>query len=194
MPCIPNEKRPATWSRKKKADYLFTVKDNQPSLKKDIQDLNLTNSPAHYHTTEKGHGRIETRSIWTSQELNDYLDFPHVHQVFCIRRDVYHLTKKRESSETVYGITSLSPEQAHPQRLLELNRGQWSIENKLHWVRDVTFDEDHSQIRTGSGPHVMASLKNLVISILRRCGATNIAKSIRWFAYKSHLALKLIGL
>jgi len=194
MPCIPNAKRPATWSRGKKADYLFTVKDNQPSLKKDIEDLNLTDSPAQHHTTEKGHGRIETRSIWTSEELNDYLDFPHVQQVFCIRRDVYHLAKRRESSETVYGITSLSPEQANPQRLLELNRGQWSIENRLHWVRDVTFDEDRSQIRTGSGPRVMASLRNLVISILRRCGTTNIAKTLRGFAYKSHLALKLIGL
>jgi predicted transposase YbfD/YdcC len=178
----------------KKADYLFTIKDNQPSLKSAVEDLNLTVAPPSCQTTDKGHGRIEVRSIWTSQELNDYLEFPHVQQVFCIRRDVTHLGKNKDSCETVYGITSLSPAQASPKRLLQLNRGQWSIENKLHWVRDITFDEDRSQIRSGAGPRVMASLRNLVISILRRCGATNIAKTVRWFAFNTHLALRLIGL
>jgi predicted transposase YbfD/YdcC len=194
MPCIRKKIRPATWSRKKKADYVLTVKDNQPTLKKDLEDLKLADALPQCETTEKDHGRIEVRSIWTSQELNDYLEFPHVHQVFCIRRNVSHLGKNRDSSETVYGITSLSPAKASPQRILELNRGHWSIENKLHWVRDVTFDEDRSQIRTGNAPRVMASLKNLAISILRRCGATNIAKTLRWFGLKNYLALRLIGL
>jgi predicted transposase YbfD/YdcC len=194
MPCTPNKTRHGTWSRKKKADYVFTVKDNQPTLKTDIEDLNLTDAPPHHQTSEKDHGRVEDRSIWTSEELNSYLGFPYVRQVFCIRRDVTHISKNRESSETVYGITSLSADQASPQRILELNRMHWGIENKLHWVRDVTFDEDRSQIRTGAGPRVMASLRNLVISILRRCGATNIAKALRSFAFRSHLALKSIGL
>jgi len=178
----------------KKADYLLTVKDNQPTLKTDIEDLRLTDSPPPHQTTDKGHGRIEVRSVWTSEELNDYLEFPYLQQVFCIRREVMHLGKNKDTSETVYGVTSLFPAQASPQRILALNRGQWSIENRLHWVRDVTFDEDRSQIRTGTGPRVMASLRNLVISILRRCGATNIAKTLRWFAFKTHLALRLIGL
>ncbi len=173
---------------------MLTVKDNQPTLKTHIEDLHLTDSPPEHQTTDKGHGRIEIRSIWTSDELNEYLEFPHVKQVFCIRRDVTHLGKNRESSETLYGITSLSSANAAPQRILGLNRGQWSIENKLHWVRDVTFDEDRSQIRTGNGPRVMASLRNLAISILRRCGATNIAKTLRWFAFNIRLALGLIGL
>lgn len=173
---------------------MLTAKDNQPTLKTHIEDLHLTDSPPQHQTTDKGHGRIEVRSIRTSEELNDYLEFPHVRQVFCIRRDVTHLGKNKQSSETVYGITSLSPSQASPRRLLELNRGHWGVENRLHWVRDVTFDEDRSQIRTKQGPRVMASLRNLVISMLRRCGATNIAKTLRWFAFKTHLALKLIGL
>jgi predicted transposase YbfD/YdcC len=173
---------------------VLTVKDNQPTLKTHIEDLRLTDSPPQHQTTEKGHGRIEVRSIRTSEELNDYLEFPYVRQVFCIRRDVTHLGKNKQSSETVYGMTSLSSAKADPQRILELNRGQWSIENRLHWVRDVTFDEDRSQIRTGNGPRVMASLRNLVISIFRRCGATNIAKTLRWFGFKIHLALRLIGL
>jgi predicted transposase YbfD/YdcC len=194
MPCTPNKKRPATWSRKKKADDLFTVKDNQPTLKTHIEDLHLTDAPPYHQTTDKGHGRLEVRSIRISEELNEYLEFPYVRQVFCIRRDVTHLGKNKASSETVYGITSLSPAQASPKRLLELNRGHWSIENRLHWIRDVTFDEDRSQIRTGAGPRVMASLRNLVISILRRCGATNIAKTIRSFAFNTRLALGLMGL
>lgn len=114
--------------------------------------------------------------------------------MFCIRREVTHLRKNKDTIETVYGITSLSPAYASPERILALNRGQWSIENKLHWVRDVTFDEDRSQIRTGIGPRVMASLRNLVISIFRKCGATNIAKTLRGSAFKTHLALGLIGL
>lgn len=137
---------------------------------------------------------MEIRSIWTSQEINDYLEFPHVEQVFCVRREVTHLRKNKESREIAYGITSLTPDKASPQRVLELNRMHWGIENSLHWVRDETFREDRSQIRTGTAPRVMATLRNLVITILRRCGATNIAKTLRWFSLKTHLALKLIGL
>lgn len=122
------------------------------------------------------------------------MDFPHVGQVFCVRREVTHLRKNKESCEIAYGITSLTPDNASPERVLALNRMHWAIENSLHWVRDETFREDRSQIRTGSAPRVMATLRNLVISLLRRCGATNIAKTLRRFAFKSHLALKLIGL
>jgi hypothetical protein len=93
-----------------------------------------------------------------------------------------------------YGITSLTPEEASPERLLKLNRMHWGIENSLHWVRDETFREDRSQIRTGNAPRVMATLRNLAITILRRCGAANIAKTTRWLAFKSHMALNLIGL
>ncbi len=154
----------------------------------------MIEDPPHHQTIDKGHGRLEVRSVWTSQELNGYLNFPYVRQVFCVHRQVSHIGKNRESSETVYGVTSLPVNQASPQRILELNRGHWSIENSLHWVRDVTFDEDRSQIRTGNAPRIFASLKNLVISILRICGATNIAKTLRWFSFKTHLAPTLIGL
>lgn len=122
------------------------------------------------------------------------MDFPHVGQVFFIRREVTHLKKNKETSEMAYGITSLTPEDAPPERLLELNRMHWGIENRLHWVRDETFREDRSQIRTGNAPRVMATLRNLVTTILRRCGATNIAKTVRCLSYKTYLALKVIGL
>lgn len=120
--------------------------------------------------------------------------FPHVGQVFWIARDITHLNKNKQSLEIAYGITSLTPANASPERLLELNRMHWGIENRLHWVRDVTFGEDRSQIRTGNAPRVMATFRNLAITILHRCGATNIAKAIRELSWRRHLALKLIGL
>jgi hypothetical protein len=122
------------------------------------------------------------------------VEFPYVGQVFCVLREVTHLKTNKESREIAYGITSLTPNKASPQRVLELNRMHWGIENSLHWVRDETFREDRSQIRTGNAPRVMATLKNLVITILRKCGVTNIAKTIRWLSFKTHLALKLVGL
>lgn len=122
------------------------------------------------------------------------MDFPHVGQVFWVVREVTHLKKNKQSLEIAYGITSLTPEQASPERLLALNRMHWGIENSLHWVRDETFGEDRSQIRTGNAPRVMATLRNLAITILRKSGATNIAKAIRELAWKSHAVLALIGL
>jgi predicted transposase YbfD/YdcC len=101
---------------------------------------------------------------------------------------------KRET-EVVYLITSLTEQEAGPQRLLALNRGHWAIENRLHWVRDVTFAEDHSQIRTGAGPQMMAMLRNLAISLLRlRHGAEWIAQGVRDLAARPHLALAIVGL
>jgi hypothetical protein len=134
------------------------------------------------------------RSIRTSTELLGYIDFPHAAQVFFLHRHTTDLNGNDLRSEFTYGITSLSPEKANPSRLLELNRAQWSIENKVHWVRDVTFDEDRSRVRKHSGPQVMASLRNLSISLLRMAGATNIAQAIRGCSWNKNRALRLIGL
>jgi hypothetical protein len=93
-----------------------------------------------------------------------------------------------------YGITSLPPAAADPARLLALNRAHWAIENRLHWVRDVTFDEDRCRVRKGTGAHVMASLRNVAISLLRLAGAANIAQALRCCAWNRSHALRLIGL
>jgi hypothetical protein len=93
-----------------------------------------------------------------------------------------------------FGITSAPPKRASPARLLELNRGHWSIENKLHWVRDVTFDEDRSQVRKHGAPRAMASLRNMAISVMRIAGATNIAAATRRCASHAKNALSLMGL
>jgi hypothetical protein len=111
--------------------------------------------PPKFKTFDKGHGRIEVRIIQTSTVLNEYLEFPYVAQVCRIKRLTYKLNGEFMRSEVAYGITSLSPEKADAKRLLSLNRGHWCIENRLHWVRDVTFDEDRSQVRVGEGPRVM---------------------------------------
>jgi len=100
----------------------------------------------------------------------------------------------KESEETAYGITSLRKEDASTERLLELNRGHWEIENKIHYVRDVTFDEDRSQIRKGNGAHIMASLRNLVIGIFRLLGFKYIPDAIRYFSMRLEAALQVLGI
>lgn len=156
-------------------------------------------SPPQHETVDKGHGRIETRRIWTSTALNGYLDFPHVQQVMRIERtttDLHgeKLRGRRSTTEVCFGLTSLSPEAAEPARLLALNRGHWEIENRLHYVRDHTYDEDRSQVRRGNRPHVMASLRNVAISLLRLAGATNIAAATRELGRRPEAIALLIGL
>jgi hypothetical protein len=149
--------------------------------------------PPQHETLEKGHGRLEIRKIWTSTDLNDYVDFPYCGQVACIERHTEYLKSDKIRSEVAYLITSLSPQKATPEQLLALNRGHWSIENKSHYVRDVTFDEDRCQIRTHAGPRIMATLRNLAINLLRMAGFTNIAQGIRSMAARPHRVLSLIG-
>jgi hypothetical protein len=155
--------------------------------------------PPQHETVDKGHGRLEQREIWTSTALNDYVDFPHVDQVFCIRRTTTDLegnvVKGRQSTtETVYGVTSLSPEQASPAQLLAYNRDHWQIENRLHHVRDMTYDEDRSRVRRGRRPHAMATLRNVAISLLRLAGAQNIAAATRYLGRQTERPLRLLGL
>jgi predicted transposase YbfD/YdcC len=178
----------------KHADYLFTAKDNQPTLRDDIATLGLNASPPQHETVDKGHGRIETRRIWCSRELQGYLDFPHHRQVVCVERHTTDLTGRPLRQETTYLITSLDAQRATPAGLLALNRGHWVIENSLHWVRDVTFGEDRSQVRRKSGPRLMATLRNLAISVFRLAGYRNMAQALRRFAAKPHLTLGLVGL
>ena len=109
-------------------------------------------------------------------------------------REVYKLDGSVRSCQAVYGLTSLTPGKMGPPRLAGHVRGHWSIQNTLHWVRDVTFDEDRSQVRVGSGPRVMATLRNLAISALRLAGQTNIARGLRWASRDPARALALLGL
>jgi predicted transposase YbfD/YdcC len=175
-------------------EYLFTVKDNQPTLLEEI--ATLFNDPPVRPTevVQRGrHGdRQEVRKLQASTALNEYSDWPYLAQVCRIEREV---TRKGQTKvEVAYVVTSLWPHEAGPRRLLELNRGHWGIENRLHYVRDVTLGEDGSQVRTGSTPQVMAALRNTTIGLLRLAGTINIAAALRRNSAHPEEALALLGI
>ena len=157
----------ATYVVEQQAHYHFTVKGNQPALESDIALLFEKRGAADFiEVTPPDHGRIETRSIWCSTALNDYLDFPHVGQVFMIERETINKKTGVPSREIALGITSRTPQEASPERVLAVNRGHWSIES-VHYIIDWNFDEDRSQIRTGFGPENITRLRRFAVGILK---------------------------
>ena len=157
----------AAYVVEQQAHYHFTVKGNQPTLERDIALLFETRgAPDFVEVTPPDHGRIETRSIWCSTALNDYLDFPHVGQVFMIERESINKKTGAQSRETALGITSRTPQEASPKRVLAVNRGHWSIES-VHYIIDWNYDEDRSRIRTGFGPENITRLRRCAVGILK---------------------------
>ena len=128
-------------------------------------------------TLDKGHGRRERRTLKATTALNAYLDWPGVAQVGQVESVV--VKDGTTTTEVRYFITSVPRSEADAGQLLEWVRGHWSIENRSHYVRDVTMGEDASRVRKGSGPQVMAAVRNATIGFLRLTGATNIAEAIR---------------
>jgi predicted transposase YbfD/YdcC len=182
-----------------RGDYVMVVKENQPQLLDDIQTVFALAPIAGERrtvaaTVDLGHGRIEQRCLQTSNILAGYSDWPGLAQVFRLERHVIRKKTGEVRTEVVTGVTSLEPERADAARLLALVRGHWSIENRSHWVRDVTFDEDRSQVRCGNIPQVMAALRNTVVGLIRWAGHTNIAAACRRFAAQPQAALRLIGI
>ena len=159
-------------------DYVFTVKKNQPGLHAACKNLPWKDVPAH-RVTSTGHGRRVTRTIKVI-DAPDWVTFAGAAQLAQVRRTVTRAGKK--SVEVVYLITSADHQAAPPATLAAWIQGHWGIENRLHWCRDVTFDEDRSQIRTGNAPQVMATVRNTAISLLRLTGWTNIAAGLRHHA------------
>jgi predicted transposase YbfD/YdcC len=178
------------------ADYLWEVKENQPSLLDAITTLFALPPPGERFACVVRHtrhgNRQEVRRLLASPALTPYLDWPGVRQVCRVERTV--TCRGQITSETAYAITSAAPRQAGPRQLLRWWRGHWEIENRLHWVRDVTFDEDRSQVRTGAGPQVLAALRNTAIGTLRRAGHANIAEATRFYAAHPNPCLALLGL
>jgi predicted transposase YbfD/YdcC len=186
-------------------DYLFIVKANQPQLFEDLRLLFAPPAPAkragegilqlpeqQAQTTNKGHGRLEIRSIRVSSELKGYSDWPGLEQVFEIRRRWKY---KGEWHEDVrYGVTSLPATIAIPERLLKLKRGHWTVENRLHYVKDVTMGEDRSTVHADNGPKIMAALRNTAVSLLRRAGFSTIAERLRYNSGHPEAALKVLSL
>jgi predicted transposase YbfD/YdcC len=164
-----------------RSHYLLTLKGNQP-LTRDAAAAVLTGLDADWAETsaidnDRGHGRVERRQI-RAADVGDAL-FPGARQVFRLRRDVGGLDGVWETKEIVYGVTSLPAELAGPAHLNHYQRQHWTVENRLHWTRDVTFAEDKSQVRTGTAPRVLASFRNLAINTFRLAGRANIAHARR---------------
>jgi predicted transposase YbfD/YdcC len=150
------------------------VKRNQPRLFAQLAALPWCQVSVAHHSRERGHGRAEQRTLKVTAVAAG-LAFPHAAQAIQVVRRRRRRGTKKWSRETIYAITSLTATQASPAGLAAIIRGHWMIEDRLHWVRDMDFDEDRSQIRTASAPQVMAALRNLAITILRLAGHASIA-------------------
>jgi predicted transposase YbfD/YdcC len=172
-------------------DYLWVVKANQPTLRADIAELFTADDrtvegghlPHDWRTARqvtKGHGRREVRRVTVSTELNGYSDWPGLEQVFRLERERIMSPSGKSQQEITYGLTSLPPAEASPARVLALTRAYWGVENGLHYRRDVTFHEDATRLTQGHAGHVMATLNNLVIGLLRLAGFTNLAAARRY--------------
>jgi predicted transposase YbfD/YdcC len=177
----------------------MTVKNNHPLLRKKI--AGFFNSPTLYEAefhrateTARGRGRVETRTLVTSDDLpRGFTGFAGVRQLLCLERTVVHKKSGKFCQETVFGMTSLPRSIASAAQLAALVRGHWTIENRCHYVRDVTFGEDASQVRVGSVPQVMAAFRNTALALIRLSGRTNVAAARRRFAARPRLALQLLG-
>jgi predicted transposase YbfD/YdcC len=143
-------------------------------------------------TIEKAHGRIEKRTLRTTTILTKHQDWVGLKQGFELVRE--RTVQGKKTAEVVHGITSLSPQRADAKRLLELIRGHWGIENKLHYKRDVTMGEDASRVRKGAAPQVMAALRNSVIHVLSDVVAPSLASAMRTMGNRLSQALNILGL
>jgi predicted transposase YbfD/YdcC len=129
-----------------------------------------------------------------SDALNDYVTFPHAAQVACIEREIFHISRNKTTLERVYLITSQTPTEASPAQLLAQNRGHWGIENRLHHVRDMAYDEDRCRARKGHTPRTLACLRNFAISLLRLFCVANIKAALRGLAAQADTVLEMLRL
>jgi len=175
------------------ADYLFQVKDNQPNLLAALMAIPQEQFSAEHAETSKGHGRTEHRYVRVA-DVPDSIDFPYGSQVVLVYRERADLADVMTSAETSYYVTSVAKDRGDASQLGAHVRGHWGIENKVHYVRDWTFDEDRHQMRApGSRPRALATLRNLAISLMRLAGAANIAASTRWVSRDATRAAALLG-
>lgn len=174
------QRKLADYLLERSAEYVFTVKGNQPRL---LADLRLAfeqrGEPDFREEHTLAHGRLESRAIWTSTALNHYLDFPGVGQAFVIEREVLHKKTGKRSVELAYGLASHAPQTADPARLLQLNRHHWAIENGCHYVLDWNWDEDRCRIRTGYGPENTTRLRRFAIGVIKTAAHDSVAATLR---------------
>ncbi len=177
--------------------YLTPIKGNHPGVLQNLteffEDEGIDREEFQYHKeTNKGHGRLEVREIWTSTQMNEWFqrDWAGIAQVFMIRRIVRR--KGEERVEIAYGITNLPRKKANAKRILQLNRKHWWVENRLHYRRDVTLGEDASQVRSQGAPEVVAALNGGLLALMDFVGVNNVAKQMRHFCAQPQEALQLL--
>ena len=169
------------------------MKKNQPSLYAQIKNLPWRNIPVGHEQHDRGHGREEHRTLQAATVAAG-LAFPHAAQAIRVTRRIRPLSgTKKWRTFTIYAVTSLTASQAATAQLAAWIRGHWQIE-AIHHIRDVSYGEDASQARTGSGPQVMATLRNLAIGIFKIGGVTNIAAACRYHARDATRTLAALGL
>ena len=184
-------------------DYVWTVKDNQSTLRQDIELLfqpekavkgfsQGTKDFRTAETTEKKHGRVERRTLTVSAELKNYLDWPGAEQVFKLERYFKRVRDGHVTHEVVYGITSLAPASADAAQLLQVIRSHWGIENGLHYRRDETLREDWCHLKRGQAARAMAVINNLIVGLTLRLGWTNLAATRRYFDAYPDKAQRLV--
>jgi predicted transposase YbfD/YdcC len=163
-----------------------------PSLLAGVSSkLSTATDPGHHLDIDHSHGRVVHRQIWTTDATG--IDFPHAEQVFRIRRDVFDHTGQRISKDIVHGITSLDLHEATTQTLASWVRQHWGIENRIHWVRDVVFAEDHQNSYLGQTAHAMALFRNLAIGLIRLAGHTQIKRTLERIAADRTRILPLLA-
>lgn len=198
MDAMHTQRKTAQTIVERQGDYVMIVKENQGTLYQDLKVLftegdvvALLDDQA--TTINQGHGRIERRSLQTSTAMNDFLDWPGVSQVFLIERYRIHARSGQTQYQANFGLTSLTLQQANAETLLQVVRDHWHIENRSHWVRDVTFGEDASQLRKGRLPQIMAALRNWAISIIRLLLFRFIPEGLDYLTARPLEALALVG-
>jgi predicted transposase YbfD/YdcC len=173
-------------------EFVLPVKENRRALFDALDTLPWDQVPIACTATDKGHGRITTRTIQVLPAPDD-LPFPHVSQVFLIERYVTSLHGQPISAVAALGVASPKPEQADAAGLAAYVREQWSIES-LHWIRDTLYQEDKSKVRTRSGPRIMAALRNLAIGALRLAGRIDVTEATRWAGRSMDRPFTILGL
>jgi predicted transposase YbfD/YdcC len=185
-------KATATYVHERGGQFVLPVKENRRALFDALNALPWREVPITHSSTEGGHGRITTRTIQVLPAPKD-LPFPHVNQVWLIERYVSDPHGGAVSAVAALGVASLTSDAASPADLAGYVRSQWAIE-ALHWIRDTLYQEDKSQVRTRSGPRIMAALRNLAIGALRLAGRTDITEATRWASRNMTRPFTILGL
>jgi len=186
-------------------NYLWVVKGNKPQLLEDLHDWFDTPIPLlpgmgcppkdfrSTTVTNKGHGHIEVRTLTTSNQLNDFLDWPFLQHVFKLERSVTVQKTKQTRQEIPYGITSLSAKQASPKQLLEMLRSYWGMENGLHYRRHVTLHEDETRFTKDSAAHIMSIINNIILGLIAKTDYQFVPSDGRYFAANLQDAFNLLA-